>query len=515
MAKRRDKRSARRAKQRPGAARSGPRATTGLPRARVANTRDPAFWFEFTVPWAKLVVVRFALFATLAVDSLLQLSHAPRYGAGGFEVAHLGWLDGLGPGRVGYTVGQLVIAFLLVLAALGVAHRWGLPIVAVLYAWLYFGSQLDSYQHHYLVAILLVIACGVPWRRPADAEPDTPMRSWALRLILVQLAIVYLWAAISKLDAAWLDGRTLELQLSGSVRELAGWLGFDVAAVLVLVAELILAGTLWLRPAWRVAAPVGIALHVGIIASGLEVGLFGYLVLALYLLVLPDRAFVAAGRTAAMRTVSRWLRELADRPGWLALAVATVVAIATAAFVRFPYALATVVACSAVPVAAAARAFWRGDSPRLGIALAHAIAILSWSVVDRSTTIAVDYYKRWGGSQRRLGDAATSERAYRGLVAIAPDDAVGRFHLGKLLVARGDEEGLVHLRDAQRLDPAHARAWIEEARYLARIGRLAEALTAARAGAAAEPGNPEARALVDALARSKLPPPSSNDSNDE
>ena len=39
----------------------------------------------------------------------LQIRHAPRYGAGDFNVANLGFLDSLGPGRVGYTIGQLVI----------------------------------------------------------------------------------------------------------------------------------------------------------------------------------------------------------------------------------------------------------------------------------------------------------------------------------------------------------------------------------------------------------------------
>src|SRR6185436_6474010 len=186
----------------------------------------------------------------------------------------LRFLDALGPGRVGYEVGQLSETYLFTLAALGLSTRTVLPIAAALYAWLYFGSQLDSYQHHYLVALIVALACFVPWRRPRDSTPATPVRSWALRLILVQLGIMYLWAAISKLDPAWTSGQTLGSQLTGSLRSLIdGTVGIRAASLGVIAAELVLAGTIWLRPAWRIAAPLGIALHVGIVASGLEIGL--------------------------------------------------------------------------------------------------------------------------------------------------------------------------------------------------------------------------------------------------
>src|SRR5665811_720882 len=104
---------------------------------------EPKFWFGFEVPSAKIVVGRVIFF---------------------------------------------------VLIAFGVATRWLVPLATVIYSWLYFGSQLDSYQHHYLIAMLLVIACFVPWQ-PARG----PVRAWALRLMLVELAIVYLWAEISKI----------------------------------------------------------------------------------------------------------------------------------------------------------------------------------------------------------------------------------------------------------------------------------------------------------------------------
>lgn len=106
-------------------------------RGAVPPPRDPAFWFGFEVSWAKLVTARVVLFGLLALDAILAVRRAPRYGANDFNVANLGFLDHLGPGRVAYGVCQLAIALLLTAVALGVATRIALPIAAALYAWLY------------------------------------------------------------------------------------------------------------------------------------------------------------------------------------------------------------------------------------------------------------------------------------------------------------------------------------------------------------------------------------------
>jgi hypothetical protein len=228
------------------AGRSTAAARAKLPEARATKgvAREPVFWFGFEVSWAKVAIFRVVFFGMLAVDALLQIRHAPRYGANDFNVAQLPLLDGLGAGRVAYGVSQLVIAYALVMVALGVGTRWLLPIAAVLYAWLYFGSQLDAYQHHYLMALVLALACFVPWQRP---DAGKLVRSWALRLILVQLGIMYLWAAISKLDPAWVDGATLGNQISGALRTMIEkTVGFQFASIAVIGTELTLAGSVWL-----------------------------------------------------------------------------------------------------------------------------------------------------------------------------------------------------------------------------------------------------------------------------
>ena len=243
---------------------------------------------------------RFAFFALLAVDAFLQLAHAPRYGAGGFNVQHLPGAPLPEPGRASITFAHAAMCLLFALVAQGILTRVTLPLVTLLYGWAYFSSQLDAFQHHYLVWLLLVVLCFVPHApepRLPTAAPTTPrhMRSWAIRLVLVQVGIVYLWAAISKMTPLWLDGTAIDIQISdgAAVRGLTASLGFATVAKLVLVAELVLAIAVWWRPAWPVALAAGIGLHAGVELIGLDIGLFSYLMFAVYLLVIPDRAYLA------------------------------------------------------------------------------------------------------------------------------------------------------------------------------------------------------------------------------
>lgn len=484
-----------------------------LPEARVRGAkspspRTPVFWFGFEVAWGKLLAVRFVLFGLLALDAFLQIPHAPRYGAGGFNVGHFSFLDGLAPGRAGYELGQLVLAYLFGVAAFGVATRLVLPIAAALYAWLYFGSQLDSYQHHYLVALLVAIACFVPWQRPPDGRPGTRVASWALRLILVQLGILYLWAAISKMDPAWTSGATLGAQLTGTLRSLVDHtIGLGGASLVVILVELALAATIWLRPGWRIAAPLGIALHLGIAASGLEIGLFAYLMLGLYLLVLPDRLFVWLAERPPAQVIRRRLHGLAASASLAAWPLAIGAGVGIGALVRLEHALLLAVVLAAIPIVLGVHGSLIGRPRSATIPVAHLLALALWLFADRASSVAEDYYKFWGATQRRFGDLASAEHPYRRLVDVAPDAGLGHYHLGRILVTGGrGDEGARHLREAQRLEPKRARAYLEEARWLAAQGRRAEAIEKAREATTAEPGHAGARALLDGLLANRAAP---------
>ncbi len=481
---------------------------------RAGQRAEPFFWFGFAIGWPKLVVFRFTIFMMLAVDALLQISHAPRYGAGGFNVGHMAWLSGLAPGRTTFEMAQLTIALCLTAAAVGAATRIVLPLATGLYAWVYFSSQLDSYQHHYLVAMMLLLLCFVDWRRPelrhaasahAATTPATQnaevIGGWPLRLLLIELAIMYFWAAISKTEASWLDGRTLGLQIHGAMRSMIEHTGgFAFAAKLVLIAEFMLAASIWHRRGWWVALPLGIFLHVGILWSGLEIGLFAELMLGLYLLLIPDRIFNWAA-AKLQRVASLMQTSITAKPLTWGLAVAAfAIAIGFAALTRMPHAIIAAVAGAAI--VSMANLWQQKRHGRISIIalLSPALATLLWLGIDRTSDTMYDYYRFWAGAESRIGDVNRAKTLYRHVTVLFDQQENGYYQLAKLQIASGNpdeqQQAVAHLHRAQQLAPQRARAFVVEAKLLNSQGKLAAALDKAQAGAAAEPTNVEALTLV-------------------
>lgn len=452
--------------------------------------------FALSLSSTKLAVARFAIFAILALDAILSIPHAARYGAG-FNVSHLPIFPAeLAPDRVLFLYVQCAIAGLCSIIAVGVSGR-AVPIaLTVLYGWVYFSSQLDSYQHHYLVWLLLFLWCFVPPPSPSGPPPLT-VRSSALRVVLILLGVVYLWAAISKMEPRWLDGTAMSMQIRGLIREIVDeTIGIKIVSRLVIVTELGLAVTIWRVRAWRWAWPLGVGMHGMIAFSGLEIGLFSYLMFALYLLVIPEPYGSRLMSALAARVPAGLRRAFADG-NRMAAAALWIVAATCLLFLRPPL---------YNPLTAAFAIGWiflilRWMAPRLvtRASAASALLMIAFLAADVLSQVSVDYFRYWGGSSRRLGKPAEAEQAYRGLVEVAPELELGHYHLGRLLVRRDQlDAGLVHLRQAEVLDPKQVRALDEQVRALSAAGRADESRQAAeRAQArrasvprAAPPGSP-------------------------
>ncbi len=119
----------------------------------------------------------------LAFDMwVTRASHAGRYGAGGFNVAHFGWLDALQPDvspavYVGVCVFTGALCFAIAIGDR--APRWLVGVALLTHTWSWAMSMLDSYQHHYLLSLVLLGLMFVP---PLTAEeallgPSAPRRS--------------------------------------------------------------------------------------------------------------------------------------------------------------------------------------------------------------------------------------------------------------------------------------------------------------------------------------------------
>jgi hypothetical protein len=133
-----------------------------------------------------------------------MLPRAGRYGAAGFNVAHFAWLDALQP-TPSPALYVSIMALVALLACIQAIRGTSLLLMGALFLLYTYGwamSLLDSYQHHYLLSCVLfcftvAAASGGSWR---SAGP---------RLVPATLAIVYAFAAVSKLDGGWLSGSTL------------------------------------------------------------------------------------------------------------------------------------------------------------------------------------------------------------------------------------------------------------------------------------------------------------------
>lgn len=476
----------------PASAPSAPRvaALPTAPRSR--------FWLDFELSWASWALFRLCFFGLHAVDAVLQLAHAPRYGAGGFNVPQLPLPLLPAPDRTGmsFVYGLLAIAF--ALCAVGVAVRVLLPLAAALYAYAYFVSQLDSYQHHYLMCLVLFLLCFVPTAPTrVGADGRRWLRAWALRLVLVQLAIVYLWAAVAKLDRAWLDGTLLASQVQpGTMRSLIGGVGFGAVAVLVLATELTLAATIWHRRLWFVAAPLGVGLHLGIELIDLDIGLFSYYMIASYLLVVPS-----APADAALAFGRRLVAPLARLPIAAALALTTAALAASAIHVaRHPLPLTRAALVGLALIAGAAVVARRGGARAIAGRLgAGALAFALMATVLATTDVAADHFRTWAGASRRMG--LPSERAaYLGLLAVDPRSEYAHFYLGQLDVKAGAlDAARAHFAAGQRVAPKRVRCYLADANLEAAGGDRAAAIATLERGLAAAPGDPELTARLAAL----------------
>lgn len=180
---------------------------------------------------------------------LTRLAHGGRYGAGGFNVAHFAWLDAIQPEvspalYVGVCTLTGLLCFVLALAPR--PPRWLLAVALLLHTWSWAMSMLDSYQHHYLLSLVLLALVFFPRLRAEDAlgtpapaaapptstkkkkkerkapGPERPrllapapaVAAWAYVVLAASIAIVYSYTAYSKTSEEWLAGAAMQRVLS-------------------------------------------------------------------------------------------------------------------------------------------------------------------------------------------------------------------------------------------------------------------------------------------------------------
>ena len=416
------------------------------------------FWFDPIAAIRPYLLMR-AVYAVLALDLwIVTMPRGGRYGFGGFNAAHFGWLDAVQPlPTAALYVGLLLfIGFLALVCAFCDPGRWARALVAVLHTGSWAMSLHDTYQHHYFLSLVLIAFVFFP-RGAArallarDGAGRPAVSSWAFVLLLVNVALVYAFAALSKLDVAWRTGEVLRqapLSRLGAIQVWANGVGipaegfWSAAALGVVAAEWTVAAG-YLVGAWRdrsrsrwVAAIAGLtcALAVGFHAGAeailsLRIGWFTYYMFLIAAIGLLPSGWLHAATAPALRAAA-WLDARvagADGPTgrWLgagALAAAALAAAGVGVALDLPGAPAAGVAAAASTVAAVVgpRLLGRvrnGLRPRggpapLALGVAGALAAAAMGTAVAASDARLDYYMAVGRQLEHFGDRTAATDAY-------------------------------------------------------------------------------------------------------
>jgi tetratricopeptide (TPR) repeat protein len=222
------------------------------------------------------------------------------------------------------------------------------------------------------------------------------------------------------MDPLWLDGQTINTQITPAwAREVLDG-HYKELAWMVLLVELGLVVAWQVRKLAPFALVVGVGMHISIEVLDFRIGVFSYLMVAMYTLLLPEG-------------VVRWLTSrvhVPDNPApeWLLAVVAAVVAVG---WWLLPFQGSALVAGGflvvLVPIAAQTRA---------SALVQLAFPALIWTAHGMSD-VARDYYRYIGGDTRRRALPEEALEAYTQVTHIDPAYFSGHIRRGDLLMTLG------------------------------------------------------------------------------
>ncbi len=183
---------------------------------------------------------------------------------------------------------------LAILVTIGCLTRIAVPLLATLYAYVFFLSQFNFYHHlYFFLLVLWVLAlnpCATWLSIDALMQRGSPRAMTTVlpvRLVQVIATMVYVFTFAWKVDSGWLDGSVIaSFEEAGVFKgafasSLLRTVGDRGVAWLTLGVEAALPVALWLPRARRVAILAGTLLHLGIDLT-MHVNSFGYQMIAAY-----------------------------------------------------------------------------------------------------------------------------------------------------------------------------------------------------------------------------------------
>jgi len=212
------------------------------------------------------------------------------------KVPFVAWLPAPTPVVLAVVLGVWVVAA--GCFAVGFRTRLSGTILAVAMAVALFVDQQAYSNHLYLLIVIvgLLVLAGPAGALSIDAKRGTPAApaNWAVVLIKLQITVVYLFAAATKVNATYLAGSVLSAQIGKGLIP-ATWAAQSSAlmrwtAITSVVLEVVIGVYLWHPHRRFVAVGAGVLLHGGItllMPSPVLLVLFSAIMLSSYLLFIP------------------------------------------------------------------------------------------------------------------------------------------------------------------------------------------------------------------------------------
>lgn len=174
-----------------------------------------------TIVWFRIafgLLMAYSCFFAVYRDTISYLYLKPKHL---FHYIGFEWIQPL-PGMGMYWY-YGTMALLSLFVAAGFLYRYSLGIFTVLWTYAHFIQKSYYNNHHYLIILLCLLLLLMPANNRASVDAalnakikDTTVPRWCGLSIVLLFAIVYFYAAITKLYPAWMDGSYLATMYAGA-----------------------------------------------------------------------------------------------------------------------------------------------------------------------------------------------------------------------------------------------------------------------------------------------------------
>lgn len=192
-----------------------------------------------------------------------------------------------------------IMALMGICIMLGFLYHWTTLVYFLMWSGVYFAQKSHYNNHYYLLVLLLAVMAVVPAARAFSLDAKLGILkkkltcpNWAIQIFIIQLAIVYTYAAFSKIYPDWLEANPIRIWFSFKRNYwLVGeflqqeWVHYMVAYGGILFDLLIIPALIW-RKTRIYAFTITFFFHL-FNSFVFQIGIFPYLMLGMNALFFP------------------------------------------------------------------------------------------------------------------------------------------------------------------------------------------------------------------------------------